>query len=121
MRAAVTNGVDGIVGECGGQAMCATCHVYVRPEYARRCPRSATTKTKCSTAPRPSGLASSRLGCQVERRRRPRQRLSSTSPPARSKRGNDMGVVIIGGGQAGLQVADTLRTEGYEGEIHVDR
>ena len=30
-----------------------------------------------------------------------------------------MSVVIIGGGQAGLQVADTLRTEGYEGKIHV--
>ncbi|MGO4470841.1 NAD(P)/FAD-dependent oxidoreductase [Arthrobacter sp. M-10] len=30
-----------------------------------------------------------------------------------------MNVVIIGGGQAGLQVADTLRTEGYEGKIDV--
>ncbi|WP_284984426.1 FAD-dependent oxidoreductase [Arthrobacter sp. efr-133-TYG-118] len=30
-----------------------------------------------------------------------------------------MSVVIIGGGQAGLQVADSLRTEGYEGKIEV--
>ncbi|MGO4583285.1 NAD(P)/FAD-dependent oxidoreductase [Arthrobacter sp. 2RAF6] len=30
-----------------------------------------------------------------------------------------MNVVIVGGGQAGLQVADTLRTEGYEGKIDV--
>ena len=29
MRAAVNGGVDGIVGECGGAMMCATCHCYV--------------------------------------------------------------------------------------------
>lgn len=29
MAAAVRHGVPGIVGECGGNASCATCHVYV--------------------------------------------------------------------------------------------
>lgn len=29
MRGAVTSGVRGIIGECGGACSCATCHVYV--------------------------------------------------------------------------------------------
>lgn len=33
MSTAVKNGVPGIVGECGGNASCATCHVWVREEF----------------------------------------------------------------------------------------
>lgn len=33
MRAAVDNDVAGIDGDCGGQCACATCHVFVRPEW----------------------------------------------------------------------------------------
>lgn len=38
MQLAVTHGVAEIVGECGGNAMCATCHVYVDAEWLGRLP-----------------------------------------------------------------------------------
>ena len=62
MRAAVQNGVPGIIGECGGQAMCATCHVYVREDYLDALPEITEDEDEmldCTVAPR------SRLGCQV--------------------------------------------------------
>lgn len=31
MSTAVKNGVNGIVGQCGGTLSCATCHVYLDP------------------------------------------------------------------------------------------
>lgn len=63
MRAALRNGVDGIVGECGGQAMCATCHVYVVDD-AGLPPVSEMEEEmlECTAAER---RPSSRLGCQL--------------------------------------------------------
>ncbi|HEV7168014.1 MAG TPA: 2Fe-2S iron-sulfur cluster-binding protein [Micrococcaceae bacterium] len=66
MRAAVGNGVAGIVGECGGQAMCATCHVYVREPYLDGLPGIGDDEEEmldCTADPRDD--VRSRLGCQL--------------------------------------------------------
>lgn len=65
MQAAVANNLDGIVGECGGSMMCATCHVYVDEPWASGLPEKSEGETEmleCATAELKAG---SRLGCQI--------------------------------------------------------
>lgn len=67
MHAAVTHGVDGIVGECGGQLMCSTCHVYVREEFVDKLPAISEEEEEmleCTAAPRDA--VRSRLCCQIK-------------------------------------------------------
>ena len=66
MRAALDHGVVGIVGECGGQAMCATCHVYVRAPYLDALPAMSEDEDEmldCTATAR--APQRSRLGCQI--------------------------------------------------------
>lgn len=63
MKSAVGNDVPGILAECGGQAMCATCHVYVTDE--RPLPPVSDEEDEmldCASAPR---TEYSRLSCQL--------------------------------------------------------
>ncbi|KQR53623.1 ferredoxin [Leifsonia sp. Leaf336] len=65
MRAAVMTGVPGIVGECGGQAMCATCHVYVRPAWLDRLPGMSEDEDEMLDCTSEERSERSRLGCQI--------------------------------------------------------
>lgn len=35
MELGKANGVEGILGDCGGGCACATCHVYVEPDWQK--------------------------------------------------------------------------------------
>lgn len=65
MRAAILNGIDGIVGECGGQAMCATCHVFVESSD-RPLPNIGDDEDEMLDCTVEDRLENSRLGCQLK-------------------------------------------------------
>ncbi|MDP9010192.1 MAG: 2Fe-2S iron-sulfur cluster-binding protein [Pseudomonadota bacterium] len=64
MRAATDNGVPGIDGDCGGNCACATCHVYVVPEWWDRVgARNRTEEGMLNAVDDLRG--NSRLACQI--------------------------------------------------------
>lgn len=66
MQAATGAGVAGIVAECGGSAMCATCHVIVDEAWIARLPAPLANELEmleCTAVPCTAG---SRLSCQIK-------------------------------------------------------
>ena len=64
MRAAVDNKVPGIDGDCGGQCACATCHVFVEPDWlAKVGSRNEMEESMLDFAA--GTQPNSRLACQV--------------------------------------------------------
>ncbi|NND68891.1 MAG: (2Fe-2S)-binding protein [Halioglobus sp.] len=64
MRGAVDNAVQGIIGDCGGACSCATCHVYVDPQWYDKvgeigAMEAILLEEVCDPQP------NSRLGCQI--------------------------------------------------------
>jgi 2Fe-2S ferredoxin len=64
MEVARQQGIDGIVAQCGGACACATCHVYVAPQWLGRLgPREDMEEGMLENAWQPR--ANSRLSCQI--------------------------------------------------------
>ena len=64
MEAALQHRVPGIDGDCGGACACATCHVYVAPEWFGRLPAmKELERNMLKFANEPN--ESSRLACQI--------------------------------------------------------
>jgi 2Fe-2S ferredoxin len=64
MQAATSNAVPGILAECGGALACATCHVYVEPEWEAivgKPPQTEQSMLEFVMDPQPN----SRLSCQI--------------------------------------------------------
>lgn len=66
MQGATSNGVDGIIGECGGSCACATCHCYVdEARLADLPPPSDAELAMLENAAAPR-QPNSRLACQIK-------------------------------------------------------
>jgi 2Fe-2S ferredoxin len=65
MQAAVTNGVPGIIGECGGNLSCATCHVWVRDEFVAAVGEPRDIEDDLLDLAVDERRGGSRLGCQI--------------------------------------------------------
>ncbi len=65
MKVAVDNGLRGIEADCGGACACATCHVYVDPNWIEAIgPAGADEAEMLTYAVEPR--ETSRLSCQIK-------------------------------------------------------
>lgn len=69
MEVAVKEGIEAIEGACGGSLACATCHLYVHPDWWQKClPEGEDDKTEDEEDMLDLGFdirKTSRLGCQI--------------------------------------------------------
>jgi 2Fe-2S ferredoxin len=65
MRGALYNGVEGIVGECGGGLACATCHCYVEEGWLGNLKAPAEAELQMLESAACEVRPNSRLSCQI--------------------------------------------------------
>jgi 2Fe-2S ferredoxin len=66
MQAALNHRVEGILGECGGNSMCATCHVYVDTPFLNRIPPAKDNEKFMLSIAAEGPETNSRLSCQIK-------------------------------------------------------
>ena len=66
MSAALKNGIDGIVAECGGVCMCSTCHVFVDEKFYGQLPPANDTEEAVLEIAAVERQPTSRLSCQIK-------------------------------------------------------
>ncbi len=68
MESAKARGVAGIFGDCGGGCSCATCHVYVSPEWLARVGAPDDIELDMLDMVSDVQRENSRLSCQIQMR-----------------------------------------------------
>lgn len=66
MQSATANGVDGIVGECGGSCACGTCHCYIEEGRLTDVPAPSTSEIDMLDTVAAELRPNSRLSCQIK-------------------------------------------------------
>lgn len=66
MAAALKNGIDGILAECGGVCMCSTCHVFVDEKFFDKLPAAQDTEEAVLEIAAIERRPNSRLSCQIK-------------------------------------------------------
>jgi len=66
MQGATANGIDGILGECGGSCACATCHCYVDEARLGDLPAASEGELDMLENVAAERKPNSRLACQIK-------------------------------------------------------
>ena len=56
----------GVAAICGGMCSCATCHVYVDPDWIDRLPQPLANESEMLDCTASERLSNSRLSCQIK-------------------------------------------------------